>query len=208
VVTLAVGALFIYERPLAVVVTWGLRSSRKLTGRPRGDVAAQIHHIVQLVTAVHLRRRQIVRLLLWGSANWLFDCACFAMMFLAVDSTIPWKGLLLAYGAGQLAANLPITPGGLGVVEGSITIALAAFAGSHTGVQDSTVDAVLMYRAISFWLVLLVGWVLWGQLAYQVRKGRWSRHALETAVEAELLPGDGAPPRAAVATESSRGTDR
>jgi putative heme transporter len=208
VVTLAVGALFIYERPLGMVITWGLRASRKLTGRPRGDVAAQIHHIVQLVTAVQLNRRQIVRILLWGSANWLFDCACFAMMFLAVDSTIPWKGLLLAYGAGQLAANLPFTPGGLGVVEGSITIALTAFAGAHASVQPSTVDAVLMYRAISFWLVLLVGWALWSQLAYQVRKGRWSRHALEAPVEAELLPGDGGPIRSPLASEPTGGVDR
>jgi hypothetical protein len=206
VITLAVGALFIYERPLALVVTWGLRVSRKLVGRPRGDVAAEIHRIVQFVTGVRLHRRQIVRILFWGSANWLFDCGCFAMMFLAVDSTIPWKGLLLAYGAGQLAANLPFTPGGLGVVEGSITIALAAFAGSH--VHVSTVDAVLMYRVISFWLVLLVGWVLWGQLAYQVRKGRWSRHALESPVEAELLPGDGGLSRSKAPNETSGRLDR
>jgi uncharacterized protein (TIRG00374 family) len=183
-VTVAVGALFIFERPLSVVVTWGLRASRKLVGRPRGDVAVEIQRIVHLVTAVRLRRRQIVAIVLWGSANWLFDCACFAMMFLAVDSSIPWKGLLLAYGAGQLAANLPITPGGLGVVEGSITIALVAFGGAH----NSTVDAVLLYRVISFWLVLLVGWVLWGELALQVRRGRWSRSALEAPVEAELGP--------------------
>ena len=65
----------------------------------------------------------------WGTLNWLLDCACFAMMFLAIDAPIPWKGLLLAYGAGQLAATLPITPGGLGVVEGSITVALVAFGG-------------------------------------------------------------------------------
>ena len=112
VITLAIGALFIYERPLAFVVTWGIRVSRKLVGRPRGDVAANIERIVELVTAVRLGPRQIVRILLWGCANWLFDCGCFAMMFLAVDSSIPWKGLLLAYGAGQLAANLPFTPGG------------------------------------------------------------------------------------------------
>jgi putative heme transporter len=204
VITLAVGALFIYERPLAVVVTWGIRASRKLVGRPRGDVAAQIHRIVQLVTAVRLGRRQVVRMLIWGSLNWLFDCACFAMMFLAVDAAIPWKGLLLAYGAGQLAANLPITPGGLGVVEGSITIALVAFGGSHV----STVDAVLMYRVISFWLVLLVGWLWWGQLAYQVRKGRWIRNALEAPVEAELGADDGDPPLTAVAAESSTGLDQ
>jgi hypothetical protein len=81
-------------------------------------------------------------------------------------------------------------------VEGSITIALAYFEGSHA----STAYAVLMYRAISFWLVLVVGWILWGQLAYQVRKGRWSRQALESPVEGELVPdaliGTRAPPDA------------
>ena len=61
------------------------------------------------------------------------------MMFLAIHAPIPWKGLLLAYGAGQLAATLPITPGGLGVVEGSITVALVAFGGAET----STAYAVL-----------------------------------------------------------------
>jgi uncharacterized protein (TIRG00374 family) len=135
-----------------------------------------------MVTAVRLGRRQIISIVLWGTANWLFDCACFAMMFLAVDSSIPWKGLLLAYGAGQLAATLPITPGGLGVVEGSITIALVAFGGA----QASTAYAVLIYRVISFWLVLAVGWAMWSQLALQVRKGRWSRAALEAPVVGEL----------------------
>src|ERR1700691_2197730 len=106
------------------------------------------------------------------------------MMFLPVNPAIPWKGLLLAYGAGQLAPTLPFTPGGLGVVEGSITIALVAFGGS----QVSTVDAVLMYRVISFWLVVVVGWGFGGQLAFQVRRGRWSRAALDAPVEAELGP--------------------
>jgi hypothetical protein len=58
-----------------------------------------------------------------------------------------------------------------------------------------------MYRAISFWLVLLVGWVLWGQLAYQVRKGRWPRQALDAPVEAELVPGIEYPRRPAVAAK-------
>jgi uncharacterized protein (TIRG00374 family) len=125
------------------------------------------------------------------------------MMFLAVDSTIPWKGLLLAYGAGQLAANLPFTPGGLGAVEGSITIALVYFGGSHT----STFDAVLMYRVISFWLVLLVGWALWGQLAYQVRKGRWSRQSLEAPVEAELTPDTSAGARPPLGIDAAPAVD-
>jgi uncharacterized protein (TIRG00374 family) len=204
VITLAIGALFVYERPLALVVTWGIRGSRKVVGRPRGDLAAEIHRIVALVTAVRLGSRQIIRIMLWGVANWLFDCACFAMMFLAVNAAIPWKGLLLAYGAGQLAATLPFTPGGLGVVEGSITIALVAFG----GVQASTVDAVLMYRVISFWLVLVVGWGLWGQLAFQVRRGRWSRSALDAPVEAELGPDDAVAPASAGGAETISAVDR
>ena len=72
------------------------------------------------------------------------------MMFLAIHAPIPWKGLLLAYGAGQLAATLPVTPGGLGVVEGSITVALVAFGGA----EASTPYAVLLYRIISFWFIL------------------------------------------------------
>ena len=51
---------------------------------------------------------------------------------------------------GSCAANLPITPGGLGVVEGSLTIALVQFGGAEV----STVAAVLLYRILSFWAEL------------------------------------------------------
>jgi putative heme transporter len=83
-----------------------------------------------------------------------------------VGAGVPWRGLLLAYGAGQLAANLPITPGGLGVVEGSLTIALVEYG----GVEASTVAAVLLYRIISFWGFLPVGWAAWGGVTWANRR--------------------------------------
>ncbi|MGH8917520.1 MAG: lysylphosphatidylglycerol synthase transmembrane domain-containing protein, partial [Actinomycetes bacterium] len=94
----------------------------------------------------------------FSAANWAFDLACLAAAFLGVGADVPWRGLLLAYAAAQLATNLPITPGGLGVVEGSLTIALVAFG----GVEATTVAAVLVYRLLSFWAVLPVGWGAWG----------------------------------------------
>ncbi len=190
-ITFAVGALFVYERPLALVLTWGLRISRSVFRRPRGDTAANVERIVRRVTSVKLGWRQVITIVLWGLGSWVFDCVCFAVMFLAIGTTIPWDGLLLAYGAGQLAAALPITPGGLGAVEGSITIALVAFGGAHV----TTVDAVLLYRLVSFWLVLVVGWLLWGEMAVEVRRGRWPRHALDARVEV-ILPPDTAPLKA------------
>jgi putative heme transporter len=189
---LALGSLFVYERPLHAAVTTALRVSVAVTGRPRGDTAQQIASIMAWMTAVRLRWSQIGRIVGWGTLNWLADCACFAMMFLAIHAPIPWKGLLLAYGAGQLAANLPVTPGGLGVVEGSITIALVAFGGS----EATTPYAVLLYRIISFWFVLAVGWLFIGQLALQVRRGRWQRQAMESDVEAGPVAYEPAPPMA------------
>jgi hypothetical protein len=180
VIMLGLGSLFVYERPLHAVVSGMLRLSVMLTRRPRGDTTAQIGRIMAWMTAVRLSWTQVGRIVGWGALNWLFDCACFAMMFRAIDAPIPWKGLLLAYGAGQLAALLPITPGGLGVVEGSITVALVAFGGP----EASTAYAVLLYRLISFWLILVIGWLFIGQLALQVRRGRWPRQALASEVEA------------------------
>ncbi len=194
VVTIAVGVLFVYERPLLIVLPWVLRASQSILRRPRGDIAELADRIVRQLTSVKLGWRRIVTIVGCGMANWLFDCACFALMFLAIGASIPSKGLLLAYGAGQLAAALPITPGGLGVVEGSITIALVAFGGAHV----ATVDAVLLYRLISFWLVLVVGWLLVGELALEVRRGRWSRRAFTSPVQAAIEARTGSDPVQAV----------
>ncbi len=65
-------------------------------------------------------------------------------------------------GPGQLAANLPITPGGLGVVEGSLTIALVALrwgrdldGGGGPSVQDPELLGRAARRAGSTWGVLV-----------------------------------------------------
>jgi uncharacterized protein (TIRG00374 family) len=112
--------------------------------------------------------------------NWVTDCACLVIAFQAVGTHVPWRGLLVAYGAAQVAANLPITPGGLGVVEGSLTIALVAYGGSTAG----SVAAVLLYRIISFWILLPIGWLAWFALHVESR-----RHpevpGIVAAVEAE-----------------------
>ncbi len=182
-VTAALGVLFVYERPLALVARHLLAFSHRLIGRPRGDREVHIVALLERIAAVRLQSAQAFDVLVWAFSNWFFDCACFAIAFLAIGSNVPWKGLLLAYGAGQLAANLPITPGGLGAVEGSITIALSYFGGGTT----ADIAAVLVYRLISFWLVLGVGWSSWGGLALGVRRGRWPRSALSAPVEPQVI---------------------
>ena len=89
---------------------------------------------------------------LWTLLYWVSDVACLAIAFFAVGGALPWQGLLMAYAAGQLAALLPITPGGLGVTEGTMSVALAAYGGTATALA-----VVLLYRLITYWAVLPAG---------------------------------------------------
>ena len=91
---------------------------------------------------------------LWTLLYWISDVACLAIAFLAVGAALPWQGLLLAYAAGQLTTLLPVTPGGLGVTEGTMSVALAAYGGPATALA-----AVLLYRLIAYWAVLPAGGV-------------------------------------------------
>jgi uncharacterized protein (TIRG00374 family) len=175
-IALAMGALFLQHGALTWLVTASVRASRRLLRWPRGDVGARVDRLVAKLTAVRLTPRRAGRVLAWGLVNWLLDAGCLTIAFVALGVGVPWHGLLLAYGAGQLAVNLPVTPGGLGVVEGSLTIALVAFGGAET----STVAAVLLYRIISFWGELPVGYAVWAALALRTRR--------EAAAAAQALP--------------------
>src|SRR5207237_10740376 len=117
------------------------------------------------LTAVRPSRLDWMWMAWLALANWLGDVACLVLAYVAVGAPVPWRGILVADGAAQLAANLPITPGGLGVVEGSLTIALVAYGGA----QGSTVAAVLLYRILNFWAPLPIGWATWGALLVKSR---------------------------------------
>ena len=143
-----------------------LRLTKRLFHWPPGDPKAMMAHAIDRMESVSPSHRDWLVISSMAMANWVFDLACLAIAFQAVRSNIPWRGLVLAYGAAQLAANLPITPGGLGVVEGSLTIALVAYGGA----EASTVAAVLLYRMISYWALLPTGWVAWGALTWTTRR--------------------------------------
>ena len=89
-------------------------------------------------------------------ANWLADAAVLAVSIRAAGAAVPWHDLLLVYGSGIAAQSLNITPGGLGVTEGTLSVALVA-----TGLHASqALAAVLLYRLASFWLVASAGWLV------------------------------------------------
>jgi hypothetical protein len=63
-------------------------------------------------------------------------------------------------------ASTGLTPGGFALVELAMTAALTA-SGLHS---SAALAAVVAYRFISFWLVLLGGWVAFIALAHPLRR--------------------------------------
>jgi uncharacterized membrane protein YbhN (UPF0104 family) len=100
-------------------------------------------------------------------ANWIYDAACLVACIAALGIPIPWRGVLAIYGLTQVSASLPITPGGLGVVEGSLAALLMAYGTP----ADSAVAVVLLYRIVSFWGLVPVGWGAWFGLEMAQRRG-------------------------------------
>jgi uncharacterized protein (TIRG00374 family) len=89
--------------------------------------------------------------------RWLFDLLTLVAAVIAVGGHPAFSLVLLAYVAAQLLAQIPVTPGGIGVVEAGLT-AMLVLAGVHGG--DAAV-ATLAYRLVSYWLMLPAGLVAW-----------------------------------------------
>jgi uncharacterized protein (TIRG00374 family) len=174
------------RRRLLPHVTKAVGLSQRLFRWPHADRPAQelVSSWAAELSAVSPSRQTWIRASILGMAFWVADVCCLAIAFYAVGVGVPWRGLLLAYGAGQLAQSLPITPGGLGAVEGSLTIALEYFGGGGT---ESTVAAVLLYRLVSFWAIIPIGWGAWGRVTWTYRRQRrqGDPHPMATRVQAE-----------------------
>jgi uncharacterized protein (TIRG00374 family) len=89
--------------------------------------------------------------------RWLFDFLTLLAALEAVHARPRLTLALLAYCTAQLLAQVPITPGGLGIVEAGMTGALAL-----AGVPAAAAAvATLAYRLASYWLPLPAGAVAW-----------------------------------------------
>lgn len=110
----------------------------------------------------------------WAALNWLLDAASLWVFLAAFGYQIGPDGLLVAYGLAYVVAAIPVTPGGLGVVEAVLTSMLVAF-GATRGIA---VLGVVSYRLVNFWLPIPLGAAAYVSL----RMGRPFRDEVAEAV--------------------------
>ena len=101
----------------------------------------------------------------WAAANWLLDAASLWVFVAAFSHFISPIDLLMAYGLANILAAIPITPGGLGVVEFVLVSMITGF-GPTAG---QALSGVLAYRAVNFWLPIPFGGLAYASLEFERR---------------------------------------
>jgi uncharacterized protein (TIRG00374 family) len=122
------------------------------------DVAARLREVGR-------NRKVLIWAIVWAGANWLLDAGSLAVFVGAFGHWVDPDGILVAYGLANVLAAIPITPGGLGVIEATLTSVLVGF-GTPRGVATL---GVIAYRLVNFWLPIPLGGLAY--LSLQVNTG-------------------------------------
>jgi len=166
VIVLGAGAVLV-RRDLVLRLAGGLvRGFQRVTGHPRGGIGARVESTLTRMREIPLSARSTVAVVGIATAVWFSDFFCLVFSFRAVHAQVPWHGVLLAYGAAQVVGSFPVVPGGLGIVEGSLAVILAAYGAG----QVAALSAAITFRIVNFWLAIAVGWLAVGLIATRARR--------------------------------------
>jgi uncharacterized membrane protein YbhN (UPF0104 family) len=141
-------AVVLLIRDRSRVARWA-RAAAGLLPRADPDAAGRlVDTLATRLLALGQDHRLMVRALSWASANWLLDAASLWVFLRAYGPSQGLHGLLVGYGLAAVLALLPLTPGGLGIVEGTLVSVLVAFGTP----QAHAVLGVITWRLAEFWL--------------------------------------------------------
>src|SRR5450755_396648 len=159
-------ALFLVVVVLAVVLAVGAHPAvAGRAGRWAASVARHVRPGIDPEKAAKTSRRLawLARSALTGKAflasfgfasgDLLFDLLSLDLVFLALRYQPGFGPLAVAYGAANIASAIPVTPGGLGVIE----VTMVAITVGFGAPRATAVLAVLGYRIVNYWLPLIPG---------------------------------------------------
>ncbi len=150
------------RRTLHQVIARLVGLSRSIFGVP-GQGVDGLDEFLDRVASIRMSWLSYAEVFGLAVLNWAADCGALACAIRATGQSVPWHSLLLVYGAGAAVGSTGITPGGFALVELALTAALTA-AGLH---RSPALAAVLAYRLVNFWLILIGGWILMAYLAHR-----------------------------------------
>jgi uncharacterized protein (TIRG00374 family) len=139
------------------------RITIRLHFRNPDRIAASVERVAERFALLLENRPLLYRALMWATANWLLDAASLWVFVGAFSHFISPVDLMVAYGLANVLAAIPITPGGLGIVEFVLVSMITSFGPT----ADQALSAVLAYRAVNFWLPIPFGGLAYASLEFE-----------------------------------------
>ncbi|MEZ5379273.1 MAG: lysylphosphatidylglycerol synthase transmembrane domain-containing protein [Acidimicrobiales bacterium] len=158
-------------RGRVTAIGWGRRIASRIPGAHPDGVASALETAGDQFVSMREDPRRLAKMVMLAAANWLLDAAALWVALRAFGVEMGVDGLLVSYGLANVLAALPITPGGLGVIEAVLIPTLIGFGGAASGVSVG----VVAYRVIAFWLPIPIGsvcYVVIDRSKHDVRDGR------------------------------------
>ena len=162
------------ERAIAVG-RWVLTRANRVGHRPPAAGADVLDELVAQLRSVRPSGWDWAAATGFALLNWAFDVGCLAASAAALSVhglTLPL--LLVAYTVGMASSGLSLVPGGIGVVEAALVLALVA-----GGVPAAAaLPTVLLYRLISLVGVVSAGWMVFAVQQSAVTRSRRRQQSL------------------------------
>lgn len=161
------GTIFLLTRGRTRAVRWIEALARRVPFVNPDGVGQVLQKLADRVHVLLANRALLRQAIVWAAANWLLDAASLWVFLFAFDSKAVFPiDLLVAYGLANILAVIPVTPSGLGVVEGVLIPTLVGF-----GVPKATaILGVISYRLVNFWLPIPLGGISYLSLRWGWRR--------------------------------------
>ena len=117
--------------------------------------AEVLQHLGTRIEDLASDRALLRRVVGWAALNWTLDALSLWVFLRAFGGTLGFDALIVSFGVANVFSVIPITPGGLGLIEGIYIPTLVGFGITR---PIATVG-VLSYRVAQYWLPILVGWL-------------------------------------------------
>jgi uncharacterized protein (TIRG00374 family) len=161
--------LFIVTRPPEVLHDWGHRI-RRFVNRFFGQSWSeeQVHHAINEIDAsrrlVMEQPGRVLFLIILQLTVFILHCLALLAILHALGTDPPFFAVLAAYGLSLIVSTFVVLPGGGGAVEAALTVAMHA-----QGIPlQASLGAAIVFRLLSFWLMLPIGIVCYRILTRSV----------------------------------------
>ncbi len=158
----AAAGVWMLVRHTDVAVRWIRAAVRHLPFITQAGAEAFVRAMATQTRELGRDRRRVAWSIVFACANWFLDAAALWVLFAAFGHVLGLGPLLTVYGLGSIVATLPITPGGLGLVEGVMVPAFVAFGAT----APIAVLGVIGWRLIEYWMPIPLSVVAYSSLRF------------------------------------------